>query len=113
MSSPSRFFWGYSLAFSETGSLFIGNLRHFGLMNVDLAPSQGSTKIPALLFCIYQMMFATITPVLVGRWICARDSKEAHYDVQQVIGGCAERARLLPIRESPFSALGDRLGASN
>ncbi|ORY84684.1 ammonium transporter MEPa [Leucosporidium creatinivorum] len=72
------FFWGYSLAFSETGSLFIGNLKHFGLMNVDLAPSQGSTKIPALLFCIYQAMFAAITPTLV-------------------IGGCAERARLFPI----------------
>lgn len=28
-----RFFWGYSLTFGE-GSAFIGNLKHFGLMNV-------------------------------------------------------------------------------
>ncbi|BGP26862.1 ammonium transmembrane transporter [Rhodotorula toruloides] len=72
------FFWGYSLAFSETGSKFIGNLRHFGLMNVLDAPSQGSSKIPALLFAFYQSMFAALTPVIA-------------------IGGVAERARLLPV----------------
>lgn len=72
------FFWGYSLAFSETGSAFIGDLRHFGLMNVDLQPSQGSSSIPALLFCLYQCMFAAITPVIA-------------------CGAFADRARLGPV----------------
>lgn len=84
------FFWGYSLAFSDTGSKFIGNLKHFGLMNVDLAPSQGSSKIPALLFALYQLQFAAITPCLV-------------------IGGCAERARMLPIRESSAEGFAPKL----
>ncbi|KAL8278802.1 hypothetical protein RQP46_008871 [Phenoliferia psychrophenolica] len=71
-------FWGYSLAFSSTGSVFIGDLKHFGLIGVFDAPSAGSTKIPALLYAFYQSMFAAVTPVII-------------------IGGCAERARLLPI----------------
>ncbi|GAA5864402.1 hypothetical protein JCM8547_005810 [Rhodosporidiobolus lusitaniae] len=71
------FFWGYSLSFSGTSG-YIGDLKHFGLMNVLDAPSVGSSKIPALLFCFYQSMFAALTPVIA-------------------VGGCAERARLLPI----------------
>ena len=57
------FFWGYSLAFSHTGSSFIGNLSNFGLMKTLAQPSVGSTKIPDLLFCLYQGMFAAITYV--------------------------------------------------
>jgi len=73
------FFWGYSLAFSDTASTsFIGNLDYFGLKGVLEAPSVGSSKIPALLFCFYQGMFATLTPVIA-------------------VAGVAERARLLPI----------------
>lgn len=55
------FFWGYSLTFSHTGSAFIGDLSNFGLINVLAQPSVGSTKIPDLLFCLYQGMFAAIT----------------------------------------------------
>nr|AAD40955.1 ammonium transporter MEPa [Microbotryum violaceum] len=72
------FFWGYSLAFSSTGSAFIGDLKHFGLMNVTLEPSAGSSKIPALLYYFYQSMFATVTVVIL-------------------VGGIAERARILPL----------------
>jgi len=71
------FFWGYSLAFG-TGSAFIGDLTHFGLINVLDAPSEGSSRIPALLFCLYQMTFACITPVLC-------------------FGATAERGRLGPV----------------
>lgn len=60
------FFWGYSLAFSHTGSAFIGDLSNFGLMKVLGQPSVGSTKIPDLLFCLYQGMFAAITYVGPG-----------------------------------------------
>jgi len=52
------FFWGYSLAFSETASAFIGDLKYFCLKDVLGEPSIGSTRLPALLFCAYQCMFA-------------------------------------------------------
>jgi len=72
------FFWGYSLAFSENASSFIGDLKYFGLKGVLEQPSIGSPKIPALVFCIYQLMFAAITPMIA-------------------IGGFAERAHLGPL----------------
>ncbi|KAI0088754.1 ammonium transporter [Irpex rosettiformis] len=71
------FFWGYSLAFSETGSAYIGNLKYFGLKGVLEQPSIGSTRIPAIAFCVFQLMFAAITPMLA-------------------LGAIAERARLGP-----------------
>ena len=57
------FFWGYSLTFSHTGSKYIGDLTNFGLMKVLGQPSVGSSKLPDLLFCLYQGMFAAITYV--------------------------------------------------
>ncbi|KAG9225593.1 hypothetical protein CCMSSC00406_0003096 [Pleurotus cornucopiae] len=71
------FFWGYSLAFSDTGSKFIGDLRYFGMKGVLDQPSAGSTRVPALVFSVYQLMFAAITPMLA-------------------VGAFAERARLGP-----------------
>lgn len=58
------FFWGYSLTFSHTGSAYIGDLSNFGLMKVLGQPSVGSSKLPDLLFCLYQGMFAAITYVV-------------------------------------------------
>ncbi|KAF2002780.1 ammonium transporter [Amniculicola lignicola CBS 123094] len=71
------FFWGYSLAFSHKAGKFIGALDNFGLMNVLGAPSVGSPRIPDLLFCVYQGMFAAITVALA-------------------VGAVAERGRMLP-----------------
>ncbi|KAL4253683.1 Ammonium transporter [Abortiporus biennis] len=71
------FFWGFSLAFSETGSAYIGNLKYFGLKGVLEQPSIGSTRIPSIAFCVYQLMFAAITPMLA-------------------LGAIAERGRLGP-----------------
>ncbi|CAA7268894.1 unnamed protein product [Cyclocybe aegerita] len=72
------FFWGYSLAFSDTASPYIGNLKYFGLRGVLEQPSVGSSRIPALLFCVYQLMFAAITAALAA-------------------GAIAERGRLGPV----------------
>ncbi|WVF69650.1 hypothetical protein IAT40_004429 [Kwoniella sp. CBS 6097] len=72
------FFWGYSLAFSDTGSKFIGDLRYFCLKGVLADPSAGSSRIPALLFCVYQCMFCLITGILA-------------------IGGFAERSKIGPV----------------
>lgn len=55
------FFWGYSLAFSHNAGRFIGRLDNLGLMNVLAHPSVGSSKVPDLLFAVYQGMFACIT----------------------------------------------------
>ncbi|KAG6897484.1 hypothetical protein C0992_001089 [Termitomyces sp. T32_za158] len=90
------FFWGFSLAFSETGSAYIGDLstcwwqgsfcslsqpdypEYFALKGVLAEPSIGSTRIPSIVFCVYQCMFAAITPAIA-------------------IGAIAERGRLGPI----------------
>ncbi|KAI0826985.1 ammonium transporter [Trametes gibbosa] len=72
------FFWGFSLAFSETGSAYIGDLQYFGLKGVLEKPSIGSIRIPSLVYCVFQLMFAAITPMLA-------------------IGAIAERGRLGPI----------------
>ncbi|KAI9811925.1 MAG: ammonium transporter Amt1 [Thelocarpon impressellum] len=71
------FFWGYSLAFSHTAGKFIGNLDNIGLRDTLGAPSVGSTRIPDLLFAVYQGMFAAITVALA-------------------VGAVAERGRMLP-----------------
>ncbi|KAH9901703.1 ammonium transporter [Xylariomycetidae sp. FL2044] len=71
------FFWGYSLTFSHTGSSFIGDLSNFGLMKTLAQPSVGGSKVPDILFCLFQGMFAAITPALA-------------------IGAAVDRARILP-----------------
>ena len=78
VASLEWFFWGYSLTFSETATPFLGDLRHFGLMHVDMAPLSGSTKVPSLVYCMYQLMFAALTPVIA-------------------CGAFADRARVGPI----------------
>lgn len=69
------YFWGYSLAFSSSGtSGFIGDLQHFGLMNTLGAPSPGSPLIPELLYSFYQVW---ATPCLVSWLLANADSTDA------------------------------------
>lgn len=84
MVSFQWFFWGYSLAFSDTASPFIGDLKYFGLRNVLDQPSVGSARVPALVFCVFQLMFAAITPMIA-------------------IGAVAERSRLGPLLAFVFA----------
>jgi len=72
------FFWGFSLTFSETGNAYIGNLKYFGLKGVLERPSIASPRIPSIAFCVFQLMFAAITPMIA-------------------IGAVAERGRLGPL----------------
>lgn len=60
------FLGGFSLAFGKDVGGIIGNLQYFGLKGVGFAPNpaHGST-IPFLVFFIYQLMFAIITPALI------------------------------------------------
>ena len=55
--------WGNSLAFGE-GSAFIGDFSFFGLSGIDVNQMEDN-GIPTLLFVIFQMMFAIITPALI------------------------------------------------
>ncbi len=56
-------FWGYSLAFSGSGS-FIGNLTNAFLNGIGINSVTGT--IPTLLFVVFQMTFAAITIALVA-----------------------------------------------
>lgn len=63
---------GYSLSFSgDTGGI-IGNLKYFCLFGVDAAPGPYAATIPHLLFAVFQMMFAIITPALITGAIVER-----------------------------------------
>ena len=58
--------WGYSLSFGPDKGHLIGSLAWFGLRGVTMAPNADyASTIPHLLFMIYQMMFAVITPGLI------------------------------------------------
>ena len=61
MVSFQWFFLGYSLAFSHNAGPFIGTLDNIGYRNVLAQPSVGSSRIPDLMFAVYQGMFAAIT----------------------------------------------------
>ncbi|HWP61675.1 MAG TPA: ammonia channel protein, partial [Candidatus Paceibacterota bacterium] len=58
---------GYSLAFGpDAGYGLIGNLSHFGLAGVGFAPDNNyASTIPALVYMIFQAMFAIVTPALI------------------------------------------------
>ncbi|KAJ6480481.1 ammonium transporter AmtB-like domain-containing protein [Mycena vitilis] len=71
------FFWGYSLTFSHSAGLFIGDLANFGSKGVLAQPSVGSTTIPDILFYLFQLVFACTTAMLM-------------------VGGAMERGRLIP-----------------
>ena len=58
--------WGYSLAFGE-GNWFIGDLSHLVLNGLDVAEDSEE-----LLFVVFQMMFAIITPALITGAIVER-----------------------------------------
>jgi ammonium transporter, Amt family len=62
---------GYSLAFNGDGAL-IGNLEKFMLQGIGMNSVAPSTKIPEMLFMIYQMTFAIITVALVAGSVADR-----------------------------------------
>lgn len=57
---------GYSMSFGNDFLGIIGKLNFFGLIGVGQTPNAAySSDIPQLLFAIFQMMFAIITPALI------------------------------------------------
>lgn len=60
------FAFGYSLCFSGGEGAVIGNLNMAFLAGIDLnSIYTGNNQIPLYVFCLYQMMFAIITPALI------------------------------------------------
>ncbi|WP_368293907.1 ammonium transporter [Dehalobacter sp. TBBPA1] len=56
---------GYSLAFGPDIGSVIGGLDHLMLKGVGLEPRTEGATIPHLLFMVFQMMFAILTPALM------------------------------------------------
>ena len=64
--------FGYSLSFSGDISGIVGNLDWIGLNGVGLEAGSYAATIPHLAFCMFQMMFAIITPALITGAIAGR-----------------------------------------
>lgn len=63
---------GYSLAFSK-GTPFIGGLEWIGLKGVGQAPDDFyATTTPHMVFMVFQLMFAIITPALISGAVADR-----------------------------------------
>lgn len=58
------YFWGYSLSFSQTGSVFIGDLNNFALINIWDKQHPAAPTISELTFVLMQGMFACVTATL-------------------------------------------------
>jgi len=57
--------YGYTFAFGPSQGGLIGGLDHLFLRGIGAGPGEYATSIPSLLFALYQMMFAIITPALI------------------------------------------------
>jgi ammonium transporter, Amt family len=57
--------YGYSLAFGPDVGGLIGSLKYLGLAGVGMDAGPYSDKIPHLIYCAFQLMFAIITPALI------------------------------------------------
>ena len=69
--------FGYSLAFGPSLGGLIGGLDHLFLRGVGVEPGAYATTIPSMLFVVYQMMFAVITPALITGAFAERKSFNA------------------------------------
>lgn len=57
--------FGYSLSFGGNHAGIIGDFRWLGLNGVGVEAGPYADNIPHLAFCLFQMMFAMITPALI------------------------------------------------
>jgi Amt family ammonium transporter len=69
--------FGYTLAFGPSQGGLIGGLDHLFLRGVGVEPGAYATTIPSMLFVVYQMMFAIITPALITGAFAERQNFKA------------------------------------
>jgi Amt family ammonium transporter len=72
VSSISWAMLGYSLAFGESTTGFIGSIQYLWGQNISLDTPLGEQTIPAALFMLFQMKFAIITPALISGAVAER-----------------------------------------
>lgn len=90
------YLWGYSLAFSNSATNgFIGDLRHFGLINTLGEPSPGSPLIPELLYSFYQVCKNSTNFTCLQR-LTTVQLQFCATTAAIVVGAIAERGRLIP-----------------
>jgi len=65
-------FFGYSISFGPDINGVIGNFSFAFLKNVGFEPSSYASTIPHIVFMVYQMMFAIITPALISGALAER-----------------------------------------
>ena len=63
---------GYSLSFGPDHGGVIGDFSWFGLEGVSTEPYVEGQGIPNMVFCLFQMMFAVITPALITGSVAGR-----------------------------------------
>ena len=64
--------FGYSLAFGGNHGGIIGDFRWFAMNGVGWEPGPYADTIPHLVFAVFQMMFAMITPALITGAVVGR-----------------------------------------
>ena len=69
---------GYSLCFSGGAGGIIGNLDNAFLRGIRINELYPDFDIPVLLFVVYQMMFAVITPALITGAFAGRITFKAY-----------------------------------
>jgi Amt family ammonium transporter len=69
--------FGYSLAFGTSQGGVLGGLDNAFLRGIGTEPGSYATTIPSMLFVVYQMMFAIITPALITGAFAERKSFHA------------------------------------
>ena len=69
--------FGYSLAFGTSQGGVLGGLDNIFLRGIGTEPGSYATTIPSMLFVVYQMMFAIITPALITGAFAERNSFKA------------------------------------
>lgn len=72
--------FGFSLAFSETGSSIIGNLNYIGMKDIGLnIMTLTAPQIPSIVFALYQLQFATVTVAIIFGGTIERVKIFRHY----------------------------------
>lgn len=55
---------GFPIAFEGDNFGVIGNFNHLFLSGIDLSSTYSTTKLPTIIYLLFQMMFAILTPAL-------------------------------------------------
>ncbi|KAG2092317.1 ammonium transporter AmtB-like domain-containing protein [Suillus discolor] len=78
-----------------TVAMVFFQVQYFALRNVLNQPSIGSPRVPAIVFCVFQLMFAAITYVMIS--MVSYSEHSCNSSPMIALGAIAERSRLGPL----------------